>query len=166
MCGHNYYDIAILIFEGLTALGTCGAVIFSLYVLFDSKKIKYIIKANSVGLFDKYETDIGVNIVLTNNSRDNIIKITSFPKIKLKKEYMIFKPNFQLYDEYKIPKTLSYGDSLNFFIDQDQIKLILKNPNKSFTFFFNDTLGHTYKVRIKRKLFEKQLIRKQKKDKK
>ena len=162
MCGHNYYDIFMLIFSGLSAIGTCGAVIFSLFVLFDSKKTKYIMKAESVGMFGKNDKDVGINVVLTNNFRENIIKITSFPKIKLyKKQFMLFRPNLQQYDEYKIPKTLSYGDSLNFVLDQQQIKLILDNLNKKFLFFFTDALGHTYKVKIKRKLLIKQYIREQ-----
>lgn len=85
MYGHNYYDIAMLVFEALSSLGTCAAVIFSLWVLFDSKKIKYVMKADSVGMLGNNTKNIGVNITLTNNSKDNIIKITSFPKIKLKK---------------------------------------------------------------------------------
>lgn len=48
MCGHGLYDILTLIFNGLSAFGTVGAVIFSLYVLLDSKGIKYKMKADSV----------------------------------------------------------------------------------------------------------------------
>ena len=156
MCGHNYYDVMMLLFEGLSAIGTCGAVIFSLWVLFDSKKIKYIIKAESIAMTDNISTDIGVNISLTNNSKDNLIKISSFPKIKLKKQYMCFKPNLQEYSQYKFPSTLAYGDTLNFFLDQKQIELILKEKNKNFLFFFNDSLGNTYKIKIKRDLFKNQ----------
>lgn len=159
MCGHSYYDILMLLFQGLAAVGTCGAVIFSLFVLFDSKKIKYIMKAESITMTDNKSTDIGVNISLINNSRDNLIKISSFPKIKLKKQYMCFRPNLQDYPQYKIPSTLSYGDTLNFFLDQKQIELILKEKNKFFLFFFNDSLGKTYKIKIKRELFENQYIK-------
>lgn len=159
MCGHSYYDILMLVFQGLSTIGTCGAVIFSLFVLFDSKKIKYIMKAESITMTDNKNTNIGVNISLINNSRDNLIKISSFPKIKLKKQYMCFRPNFRDYPQYKIPNTLSYGDTLNFFLDQKQIELILKEKNKIFLFFFNDSLGKTYKIKIKRELFENQYIK-------
>lgn len=38
MCGRGLYDILTLIFNGLSAVGTVGAVMFSLWGLFDSKK--------------------------------------------------------------------------------------------------------------------------------
>ena len=55
MCGHEIYDILTLMFEGLSAFGTVGAVIFSLYVLLDSKRIKYKIKADSVIMMGQME---------------------------------------------------------------------------------------------------------------
>lgn len=164
MCGCGLYDILTLIFSGLSAIGTVGAVIFSLWVLFDSKKIKYKIKVDKVTMFGVNEPSVtGLNITLTNNSKDTIIKISSFPKIKIKKNsYMAYKLNLQSYDGYKFPATLSYGESLKFFIDQEQIRLTLENNNKKFLFFFNDDLGHTLKITIKRELFEKQYIKKEK----
>ena len=158
MCGHGIYDILTLMFDGLSAFGTVGAVIFSLYVLLDSKRIKYKIKADSVTMMGLDGTNItGINVTLTNNSKDTLIKISSFPKIKIKKNsYMVYKPNLQSYDGYKLHTPLSYGDSLNFFLDQEQIRLTLENDNKKFLSFFNDNLGHTFKIKIKRSLFEKQ----------
>lgn len=160
MCGRGLYDILTLIFNGLSAVGTVGAVMFSLWVLFDSKKIKYKMKADTVTMLDTNgESIIGINVTLTNNSKDNLIKISSFPKIRISKNsYMIYEPNLQSYNGYKLGVPLSYGDSLNFFIDQKQIKLTLENDNKIFLFFFNDNLGHTFKIKIKRELFEKQNI--------
>jgi len=126
--------------------------------LLDSKRIKYKIKADSVTMMGLDGTNItGINVTLTNNSKDTLIKISSFPKIKIKKNsYMVYKPNLQSYDGYKLHTPLSYGDSLNFFLDQEQIRLTLENDNKKFLFFFNDNLGHTFKIKIKRSLFEKQ----------
>lgn len=163
MCGRGLYDILTLIFAGLSAIGTVGAVIFSLWVSFDSKRIKYKIKVDEVTMFGVNEASItGINITLTNNSKDTIIKISSFPKIKIKKNsYMAYKPNLQSYNGYKFPASLSYGDSLKFFLDQEQIRLTLENNNKKFLFFFNDDLGHTFKITIKRELFEKQYIEKE-----
>lgn len=160
MWGYDLYDILTLLFSGLTAIGTIGAVIFSLWVLFDSKKIKYKMSADSATpVVQNSIKEVGINIVLTSNSKDNLIKISSCPKIKIKKnEYILLFPNFQSLDEYKIPKTLSYGDMLSFFLNQKQIKMILENKNKKFLFFFCDSLGKVYKVKIKRKLFEKQYI--------
>lgn len=162
MCEQNLYNILTLIFSGLSSIGTVGAVILSLWVLFDSKKIRYKMKADGVTMFSSNEKKItGINITLTNNSKDLLIKISSFPKIKIKKNlYMAYKPNLQEYGNYKLNTSLSYGDSLNFFIDQEQIKLTLENKNKKFLFFFNDNLGNTYKIKIKRQLFEKYYLSK------
>ena len=76
--------------------------------------------ANTVTMLDPSgESITGINITLTNNSKDNLIKISSFPKIKISKNsYMAYKPNLQSYNGYKLGIPLSYGDSLNFFIDQ------------------------------------------------
>jgi len=71
---------------------------------------------------------------------------------------LIWHINLICNNGYKLGIPLSYGDSLNFFIDQKQIKLTLENDNKIFLFFFNDNLGHTFKIKIKRELFEKQNI--------
>lgn len=116
MCEHGLYDILILIFNGLSAFGTVGAVIFSLCVLFDSNRIKYKMKADDVTMLGLDGNNItGINITLTNNSKDILIKLSSFPKIKIKKNsYMIYKPNLQSYNGYKLNTPLSYGDSLNF----------------------------------------------------
>lgn len=68
MCGHGIYDILTLMFDWLSAFGTVGAVIFSLYVLLDSKRIKYKIKADSVTMMGLDGTNItGINVTLTNN---------------------------------------------------------------------------------------------------
>ena len=76
MCGHGIYNILTLMFDGLSAFGTVGAVIFSLYVLLDSKRIKYKIKADSVTMMGLDGTNItGINVTLTNNSKDTLIKI-------------------------------------------------------------------------------------------
>jgi len=97
MCGCGLYDILTLIFNGLSAVGTVGAVIFSLWVLFDSKKIKYKMTADTVTMLDPNgESITGINITLTNNSKDNFIKISSFPKIRISENsYMAYKPNLQ-----------------------------------------------------------------------
>jgi len=96
--------------------------------------------ADTVTMLDSNgESITGINITLTNNSKDNFIKISSFPKIRISENsYMAYKPNLQSYNGYKLGIPLSYGDSLNFFIDQKQIKLTLENDNKIFLFFFND----------------------------
>ena len=39
---------------------------------------------------------------------------------------------------------------------QNKKILTLENDNKKFLFFFNDNLWHTFKIKIKRSLFEKQ----------
>lgn len=160
MCDRDLYDILNLIFTGLSAVGTIGAVIFSLWLLFDSRKIKYKMTTNSIAMIGKTDDKlVGVVVTLTSNSKENLIKIATFPKIKIKKNsYLVLRPNLQEYNEYKIPKTLSHGDTLEFFLDQQQIKLILKQRNKNFLFFCTDSLGNTYKVKIKRKLLEKQYI--------
>lgn len=71
---------------------------------------------------------------IKNWKKDTLIKIFSFPKIeiKIKKSYMVYKPNLQSYDGYKLHTPLFYVDSLIFFLNQKQIRLTLQNDIKKF----------------------------------
>ena len=78
----KYSIIKIEMFDGLSTFGTVGAVIFSLYVLLVSKRIKYKIKVDSVTMMRLNGINItGINVTLTNNSKDTLIKISSFQKM-------------------------------------------------------------------------------------
>ena len=78
----KYSIIKIEMFDGLSAFGTVGAVTFSLYVLLGSKRIKYKIKVDSVTMMRLNGINItGINVTLTNNSKDTLIKISSFQKM-------------------------------------------------------------------------------------
>lgn len=45
---------------------------------------------------------------------------------------MVYKPNLQSYDGYKLHTPLFYVDSLIFFLNQKQIRLTLQNDIKKF----------------------------------
>lgn len=157
MCGRGYYDILILIFTGMAAIGTVGAVIVSLYFSYNTNKVKYKISNNISTIANEFLSEKGIIVILVNTSMNKTIYISSFPQIKISKyKSLVLINNYETFPEFKIPKKLNFSESISFFINNKQAKYILDQKDKrKYDFIFYDNVGNRYKTTIsKKKLLE------------
>lgn len=147
------------IINTLSAIGTIGAVIVSLYLSRSGERIKYKIKRQvivPVGYCGNFT--LRYDLELINLTRNNQIVISSYPYIRNGKTNIIIKnyiPFYEKLDDYNFPRKLNYGDKLLISIDKTIAKDILKNSSKKrFKLIVEDVLGNKFKYTIKRSEME------------
>lgn len=151
-----------------SAIGTVGAVIFSLVLTFIQNKVKVKISSGNCNMIstslksDKSISGYSVTIYNCSNERNIYLKQGLYMhknKLKNKKnDLLLLIPLRELGNSFVAPKVLGPGEDFMFFLDEKQINAILKgNSSKKIKFYFMDKANKKYKFKIKRSEFEKEL---------
>ena len=152
--------------SAFSAIGTVGAVIISLYLIFREKNIKYKVTGNIIGITNyptmgKIISGYGVTIINLSYNKNIMLKQSLYVK-QSKKQNLALLVNLKLPEKFITPKILGPSEDFTFFIDEKQIKYILENvTNKKITIFFYDKENKKYKIKINREDLE-DVIAKQK----
>ena len=144
--------------SAFSAIGTVGAVIISLYLIFRENKVKYKVKTNTVTIMnpanDKYIQGYGINIVNLSYNKNLMLNQSIVVKCPKNKE-LVLLVDLKLPKEFITPKILSPGEDFTFFIEKEQIEEILKRiKSKKIIIYFRDKANIKYKTKIKRKELE------------
>lgn len=151
-----------------SALGTIGAVIFSLILTSIQNKVKVKISfsnCNMISTNSKNNMSIsGYSVTIYNCSNEKNIYLKQglyMFKDKDKKDknnLLLLIPPAELGENFIAPKVLGPGEEFMFFIIEKQIKTILEsNSHKKIKFYFLDKANRKYKFKIKREEFIKEL---------
>lgn len=161
-------DIFANLCQFFSALGTVGAVIFSLVLTFIQNKVKVKISfANCNMIPTSLRNDMcisGYSVTIYNCSNEKNIYLKQGLYMfkdktkKEKKDLLLLIPVPELGKEFVAPKVLGPGEEFMFFISEKQIKAILEaNSSKKIKFYFMDKANKKYKFKIKREEFIKEL---------
>ena len=140
----------------LSAIGTLGAVIISLYLSRKNEKVKYKITRNlvvPVGFVGDFLENF-YSLSLINLSKYLSITIESNPYIEIPNK-KLFLSNIDWENTNQLPKVINYGEKYTVTIDRKAVSTLLQNvKSKKIKFFFKDVFGKIYKYKINRKELE------------
>ena len=145
--------------SAFSAVGTVGAVIVSLYLIFRENRVKYKITSNTITILNPLTNEhvasgYGVNIVNLSFNKNIMLNQSIAVKCPHNK-LLLLLVNLKLPKEFITPKVLSPGEDFTFLIEKIQIKEILEKVKyKKITLFFRDKSNMKYKIKIKRKDLE------------
>lgn len=145
--------------SAFSAIGTVGAVIISLYLIFRENRVKYKMTGNTVTLLNPITNEnvtsgYGINIVNLSFNKNIMLNQSIAVKCSNNK-LLLLLVNLKLPKEFITPKILAPGEDFTFLIEKVQIKEILEKVKyKKITIFFRDKSNIKYKIKIKRKVLE------------
>jgi len=142
----------------LTAIGTIGAVVFSLVVTLKSNKISYYAWANSMILAENKKEYIVIKIANKNNVPFTVESIYWIYKNSFFKKTTYYQTmDINKYSD-NLPKKIMAGEYINILLDK---KTVLNNLNKKITakkgkihLLFSTSLGETHEIKIVKPFME------------
>lgn len=152
--------------SAFSAIGTVGAVVVSLFLIFRENKVKSIVTGNIMGIADypslgKIINGYGVNIINLSYNKNILLKQSLYVK-QNKKTNLALLVNLSLPKNFITPNILGPGEDFTFFIEAKQIKYILENiKDKKIKLFYYDKCNKKYQIKLNREDLE-MVLQKQK----
>lgn len=149
-----------------SALGTVGAVIVSLYIIFKQNKIKVKLTATTIDLLseriNKYISGFSVTICNLSSTQNIFLKQSLYMKKDKKDEkgndLLLFVPVPKIIELFPFKSVISPGEEYTFFLAKKQIKCALEeSKSKLLKFYFMDKFNKKYSIKVKRSDLEKRL---------
>ncbi len=141
----------------LTAIGTVGAVIVSLWLSLNSVRIRYRASANFMKNTINDDEHLLIRIINTGQKPFTVESLFWILKRRFKKQIYYQNPDINLFTQ-KIPKRLNEGEEVNIFLDSGILKdNIVKKfvPNHSIQLLFTTSYGHSCRINIAKSSIEK-----------
>lgn len=141
--------------NAFSALGTVGAVIISLYLIFRENNVKYKMSGSITGITNypypgNNTSGYGVNIVNLSYNKNIMLKQSLYVK-QNKERALLLLLNLKLPEIFITPSVLGPGEDFTFFIEKKQIEYILKNvPYKKIELYYLDKCNKKYSIKVKR----------------
>ena len=141
--------------SAFSAIGTVGAVIISLYLIFRENTVKYKVTGNIMVITDypslgEIINGYGINIVNLSYNKNIMLKQSLYVK-QNKKTNIVLLVNLNLPKSFITPNVLGPGEDFTFFIEAKQIKHILENvKEKKIRLFYYDKSNKKYETKIDR----------------